>query len=443
MRRCTRFGSPNCDAPAGSLSLFDFVSLVIGSIIGADVYVVSGLGAGLLGPALLVAWLIGGVLAGAISLCFAQCATILPSSGGSYAYVRATLGEWPARIIGWALYLAEWSAIAVFPVAAVRYLSVLFPLSWLAIVAFKTVFVLGFTAVNLMGARIAGWTGDALTIGKLIPLGALVLVVLPLVIRQPALVSERLVPFAPFGWGGLGTAVVFVFWAYAGFEVAVLPARAIERPAQTMPRGMLLGVGIAIVFYLLTNLAVFLAVPWRQFVGTSAPLAVAMAGALAQLALPAAAGTLFMTAGALISIGGVNQADMFGSAALVATLAESDVFPRWLAHENRFESPDVALLAQGATALVASLLLNLGQLINVAVFFLILVYVATAAAAAILIHRVPERTLHWPGMRLIPWLAGLGTLALVTSIAWSSIVLGIAFLAVGAAVWGLEKRLSG
>ncbi|HUX88277.1 MAG TPA: hypothetical protein VMW65_14845, partial [Chloroflexota bacterium] len=73
----------------------------------------------------------------------------------------------------------------------------------------------------------------------------------------------------------------------------------------------------------------------------------------------------------------------------------------------------------------------------------ILVYVATAAAAAILIHRFPERTLHWPGMRLIPWLAGLGTLALVTSIAWSSIVLGSAFLAVGAAVWGLEKRLSG
>jgi len=407
------------------------------------VYIVSGLGAGLVGPALLVAWLVGGFLAAAIGLCFAQCATILPASGGSYAYARATLGEWPARIVGWALYLAEWSAIAVFPVAAVRYLSALFPLSPLAIDVFKVVFVLGFTAVNLAGAQLAGGTQDVLTIGKLIPLGALVFAVLPMVIRQPGLVGERLMPVAPLGWGGFGAAVVLVFWAYAGFEVAVLPSQAFDQPAWTLPRGMLLGVSISIGFYLLTNLAVFLAVPWQEFVGSPAPLAVAMAAALANLGLPSVAGTLLMTVGALISIGGVNQAVMFGVSSLAATLAENGVFPRIMAHQNRQGSPDLALIVQGATALLASLVLHLAELINVAVFFLVLVYLATAAAAAIMIRRSPEQALHLPGMRWVPWLAGAGTLALASSIAPSSILLGVVLLGAGALAWGLEKLFSG
>lgn len=406
-------------------------------------YIVSGLGAGLVGPALLVAWLVGGFLAAAIGLCFAQCATILPASGGSYAYARATLGEWPARIVGWALYLAEWSAIAVFPVAAVRYLSALFPLSPLAIDVFKVVFVLGFTAVNLAGAQLAGGTQDVLTIGKLIPLGALVFAVLPMVIRQPGLVGERLMPVAPLGWGGFGAAVVLVFWAYAGFEVAVLPSQAFDQPAWTLPRGMLLGVSISIGFYLLTNLAVFLAVPWQEFVGSPAPLAVAMAAALANLGLPSVAGTLLMTVGALISIGGVNQAVMFGVSSLAATLAENGVFPRIMAHQNRQGSPDLALIVQGATALLASLVLHLAELINVAVFFLVLVYLATAAAAAIMIRRSPEQALHLPGMRWVPWLAGAGTLALASSIAPSSILLGVVLLGAGALAWGLEKLFSG
>ena len=74
------------------LSLFDVTNLVIGAIIGADIYVASSFGAGLLGPASLLVWVIAGLIAIAIALCFAQCAMLLPKVGGPYAYAKGAWG---------------------------------------------------------------------------------------------------------------------------------------------------------------------------------------------------------------------------------------------------------------------------------------------------------------------------------------------------------------
>ena len=72
--------------PKSELTLFDVTNLVVGSIIGADIYVASAFGAGLLGPFSLVVWVVGGVIAIIIALCFAQCAALLPKVGGRALY---------------------------------------------------------------------------------------------------------------------------------------------------------------------------------------------------------------------------------------------------------------------------------------------------------------------------------------------------------------------
>ncbi len=74
------------------LNLADFTLLVIGAVIGADVYVVAAIGAGLLGPAQLAAWVVGGILAALIGIAFVQWAAIQPKVGGSYVYVRSAFG---------------------------------------------------------------------------------------------------------------------------------------------------------------------------------------------------------------------------------------------------------------------------------------------------------------------------------------------------------------
>lgn len=427
-----------------TLSFVDFVSLVVGAIIGADIYVVAGIGAPLMGPALLVVWVLAGLVAMLIALCFAQCAAIEPLSGGPYAYARSALGGGPAVVVGWALYLAEWSALAAFPVAIAKYLVDALGLGPVEVALLKVAFVAFFTLSNLIGIRRAAIVDDLLTAAKLIPLAALVGATALLVARQPTVVAERLVPFAPLGWGSIASAFVVVFWAYAGFEVGSLPAAAVTDPRSVMPRGLILGMLISIAFYLLTNLAVFLAVPWQQIGSSQAPLSLAMASTLSALGLSAMLGARLMTAGAFISISGTDQATTLGSAELAGAMAVDDVLPSILAHRSaRFGTRDYALVVQGTTTLLASLLFSLVYLIQIAVFFLALVYAATALSSRILLARHADCTLRIPGMWIIPILAVVASVAIGTQVPPTQVALGCALLASGVLATGADRLRRG
>src|SRR5512136_2563885 len=133
------------------LTLFDVTNLVVGSIIGADIYVASSFGAGYLGPFSLVVWVVAGGIAIVIALCFAQCAALLPKVGGPYAYAHAAWGPFAGFLVGWALWLAEWMSLAVFPVAFTRYLMFFLPgLDIFSQVVVKGLFVVFLVVTNVL-----------------------------------------------------------------------------------------------------------------------------------------------------------------------------------------------------------------------------------------------------------------------------------------------------
>ncbi|MDI3280244.1 MAG: amino acid permease, partial [Bacillota bacterium] len=109
----------------GQLGLWDVTALVVGAVVGADIYVGSALGARYLGPAALAAWAAGALVAWGVALALARCAMLAPRVGGSYAYAREAFRPAVGFAAGWALWLAEWISLAVFPVALTRYLGVL------------------------------------------------------------------------------------------------------------------------------------------------------------------------------------------------------------------------------------------------------------------------------------------------------------------------------
>src|SRR5207302_834380 len=269
---------PNGDASArAELGLFDFTLLVVGAIVGADVYVVAAMGSAQLGPAQIVAWLAAGLIAAIIGLAFVQCAAIKPEVGGTYAYARDAFGPLPGFLAGLALYLGEWIALPVFPLAFVGYLSTFLPdAPAFAVRSLAGGLVVLITAVNLFGVRVGARVNDVLTIAKLVPLAFLVLVGGIFAATHAAELGPRVSPFAPLGWNGFGAAVVVIFWAYAGFELAVLPAAEVKTPRRTLPRGLVAGMAIATVFYLLTSTAVVIALPWQESAKSSRPLADAM-----------------------------------------------------------------------------------------------------------------------------------------------------------------------
>lgn len=397
-------------APTGfraTLGLFDFTLLVVGAVIGADVYVVAALGATYLGPAQLVAWLFGGVLAALIALAFVQCAAVCPRVGGTYAYTRAAFGPLVGFLAGWALYVGEWIALPIFPIAFTNYLLYFLPgLGSLGILSVKFLFVSSVTALNIRGVRASGRINDVLTVAKLLPLALLILGGVVFLAGRPALAHSHLTPFAPLGWGGFGTAVLLIFWAYAGFELAVLPAAEVQDPQRTLPRGLILGMAIATSFYLLTSLAVVVALPWQTAAASPRPLADASGAILAGFGLPPAIGDVVMSLGALVSILGVFVVLTLSVARLSYAMAADGLFPTFFARlDRRTRTPYLGLVFQGVSALVISLFFNLTNLIAISVFFLGLCYLATGLAALRMIARSPEGRLHVPYLRLLLVLA--------------------------------------
>jgi APA family basic amino acid/polyamine antiporter len=416
----------------------DFTLLVIGAVIGADVYVVASMGAQFLGPAQLVAWAAAGVLAAFIALAFVQCAAIDSDVGGSYAYARSAFGPFVGFLAGWALYAGEWVALPVFPLAFVNYANRLLPgdMPWAAATLVKVALIATVTTVNLAGVRKGALLNDVLTIGKLLPLGVLIVLGLAFAAFHHGQTTGHLQPFAPIGWGGFGSAIVPIFWAYAGFELAVLPAAEVREPGRTLPQGLVVGMIIATFFYVLSAFAVVAALSWQDAAASSSPLAAALRAILDGFGGPAGAGAVLMSIGALVSIAGVYDVFSLGVARLSYALAADGLFPAAFARLHpRFGTPYGGLLFQAAFAVVGATLFDLRGLITIAVFFLGLCYVLTALAALRLVERQPERALHVPGLRAGLLLAALSGGYLASQAGTREISIGSVVMLFGAAVY--------
>jgi APA family basic amino acid/polyamine antiporter len=435
-------------APLGlrrDLRPFDFTLLVLGGIVGDGIYVVTGLGAQHLGPAQLVAWGVAGVFAALIGLAFIQCAAIYPVVGGSYAYTQQAFGPVVGFLAGWALYLGEFVVLPVFPLAFVRYLGYFLPVqSGPASVVAKAGLVAVVTAVNLVGVRRGGRLNDVLTLTKLVPLTVIVAAAVAFVVAKPGAVHTNLTPFAPLGWGGFGTATVLIFWAYAGFELAVLPAGEVQNPRRTLPRGLLVGISAATLIYLLVALSVVIALPWQTAAASPRPLADALGALLSGAGLPAEWGPGFISAGALISIVGVCDVYMLSVARLSYALALDGSFPRPFAHLHpKYGTPWVGLVFQGVVAVATSLVFDISGVLGVAVFFLGLCFFVTGLAALKLVSRSPELALHVPALRAIFVLAAASGAYLAAQASATLMLSGGAALLFGLALYLFARRRKG
>ena len=364
------------------LTLFDVTNLVVGGIIGADIYVASAFGAGLLGPFSLIVWVVAGFMAIVIALCFAQCAALLPKVGGPYAYAHAAWGTFAGFIVGWSLWLAEWMSLAVFPVAFTQYLMFFLPgLDLISQVIVKVLFVVFLIVTNVGGVKAAGRINDVLTLVKLAPLIFFTVVGLLYMGSNMTTVNMNFSPFLPYGFGNFGAALVLIFWAYAGFEISTIPAEEIRDPSRTIPRAIILGISIVTIFYLTTNIVLFGVRRWDWLQNDNAPLATATGMALGSIPALALIGGTIVGGGALISVTGSDESGMIGTSRLGYALAVDGLFPSIFAKVHpRFKTPYLGIIIQGITALIASIVGELSLLVATSVVLLSVVYIATSAS---------------------------------------------------------------
>jgi basic amino acid/polyamine antiporter, APA family len=410
------------------LGLFDVINLVIGTIVGADIYIAAAFGAGYLGPSSIFAWLIAGLMAIIIALCFAECSSLLPRVGGPYAYAKESFGDFTGFMVGWSLLIASWSAIAVFPLAFVSYLLFFYPAmpQWMQVLI-KIFFVLFLTIINYYGVKEAGKANDILTILKLAPILLFTLFGIVYFLFNPGLFMANFTPLAPMGFGGMGSALVLIFWAYVGFELVTVPADEIKDAKKTIPRAIIMGMSIITLFYLVTNLVILGSVPWVQLSTSTAPLSLAGSALLGGL------GAILLTFGALFSISGSDEAGILSSARIPYAMAGDGLLPHVFAKVHpEYGTPYVALYVQSIVTLIAAIFGNISQLIILSVFTLLFCYLVTCLAV------FPLRKKYTGGFRL-PWIVPvIGifiSLYMMTQCNTNQIITGLFFMALGIPVF--------
>jgi amino acid transporter len=370
------------------------MNIVIGAIVGSDIYIVPGLVAGLTGPLSIIVWIVAGVAAMVLAMVFGYCSYYVPNVGGPFAFVSAAFDEFWGFITGWSMTIAEIVALPVFAIVFTSYLEYFIPLPGVLEAIVRIAFVLIITGINLIGVKEAGRVNDVLTIAKMAPLLLIIIVALGSFLIDPSHLANY-TPFAPHGFANFGTAFVLIFWAYAGFELGSLPASEVVDPQKNIPRAVISGMAIVTVFYVLVGSVVFGVVKLDQLSSSQIPLML-VSGTLLGIV-----GIYITGVGALASVTGTDEDEVLGTARLIYAIANDGLYPKALAKIHpRFQTPYVAIILEAIIAISLALYTHITNLISFAVFNLAICYLLVSLSLAVL-RKKGEKGMH--GLSVLPW----------------------------------------
>jgi APA family basic amino acid/polyamine antiporter len=381
-----------------TLGPWNLMFLGIGCIIGAGIFVRTGNAASLhAGPAVILSFLIAGVVCAMAGLCYAELSSTLPVSGSAYTYSYATVGEFAAWVMGALLLLEYGLAASVVAVGWAGYvvsllgdfgivippeltgpygqpmmhgatpvlsasgapLTTLFNLpAFLICMALATLLVIGVSeSANFNNAIVAI---------KTTVIVAFVVIVGWFVIAHLHTLKANWVPFIPpstgqkgeFGWSGVFRAASIVFFAYIGFEAVSTAGQEAKNPKKDMPIGIIGSLLVCTVLYILVSVVMTLIVNYKQL-NVPDPVAVAVDALGPQWSWFAR----LVKAGAIIGLTSVVLVLMYGQTRIFYTMARDGLLPKVLATVHpRFKTPWVNTLLVGLITAIAAAFFDINTL---------------------------------------------------------------------------------
>jgi APA family basic amino acid/polyamine antiporter len=359
------------------LGAFDATMLVMGGIVGSGIFVnPAEVARHVATPFLIVGvWLIGGLIAIAGAFVYAELAARRPEVGGQYAYLRDAWGPMPAFLYGWSLLLVIQSGgMAAVAITFARYFLELthLPLPDGAVAAAALLLL---TAINCLGVRAGSNVQSGLMVLKIAAIAFLVLC--GVLLAGPYAGPVRAVPAATsLGTiGAIGAALTPVMFAYGGWQTASFVAAEMRDPRRDLARGLLLGViGVILLYTAVAFTCVYVLGP-DGLAETRTP-----ATAVMRLALGDTGATLIALGIAISALGFLSQG-MLTAPRVYFAMAEDRLFFRSVAEINaRTHVPVVAILLQGAAAILIALSGSYGQILSYVVSVDFIVFGLTGAA---------------------------------------------------------------
>jgi basic amino acid/polyamine antiporter, APA family len=441
------------------LGLLDATMIVVGSMIGSGIFIVSaGIARQVASPGLLlVVWTITGLMTTMAALCYGELAAAMPLAGGEYVFLRESLGPLWGFLYGWAtLLVIQTATIAAVAIAFANFTGVVFSgfssSAWIwklgtfgpykmwfgalgpyqvglntqNLLAISSIVFL--TWMNTRGLRIGAWVQNIFTITKIAALGGLTL--LSLVFGTQA---ARHSNFSDFwrnaGLSGLhsyqagqntvgvsivtliGLAMVGALFSSSAWTNVTYIASEVRNPRRNLPLALALGAGIVMTLYVLANVAYLNVLPLAGIPNAGSVLARGLqfasgdrvAAAVAEV-MVGPSGAIFLAVAVMISTFGCNNGLILAGARVYYAMAKDGLFFRSVGCANSRNTPSVALWIQCIWASLLCLSGSYGQLLDFLVFAVVLFYILTVAGLFVLRFRRPnmERPYRVFGYPILP-----------------------------------------
>jgi APA family basic amino acid/polyamine antiporter len=427
-------------------------ALGVGAIIGAGIFVLTGLAANVYaGPGLTLSFVVAGFGCALAALCYAEFASMAPVAGSAYTYAYATLGELLAWIIGWDLILEY--AVASSTVAHgwshyfmsfLKLFDIAVPAHWAASpIDFDPathawvqtgaycnlpagLVVLLITVILVIGIRESARFNAAMVVLKL------VVVLFVIAFGSMYIRVENWSPYLPYGATGVFKGAAYIFFAYIGFDSVSTHAEEARNPQRDVPIGIITSLALCTVLYILVAAVLTGMVPYHQ-IDLDAPVAQAFAAR----GLPIA--VFLISLGAVVGITSVLLVLLLSQARILLAMARDGLisYNFFGAVHPRFRTPHNATILTGVlVAIVAASfpLKILADLVNIGT---LMAFVIVCAAVLVMRRTNPDlpRPFRTPFVPAVPLLGVASNLLMMFFLGWENWLRLFVWLAIGLAIY--------
>jgi APA family basic amino acid/polyamine antiporter len=426
------------------LGPFDLILMGIGAIVGTGIFVLTGTGAVTAGPALTLSFIVAAVACGFAALCYAEFASTVPVAGSIYTYTYATLGELAAWMIGWDLLLEYGLATSAVSVGWSGYFQSLisgFGLHLPTVLTAAPGAVPGVTTwINLpaliimliLTAMLSWGVRESARLNNIMVAIKVGVVLLFIVVGARHVQPANWQPFMPYGYNGMLSAAALVFFAFIGFDAVTSAAEEVKRPERDLPIGIIGSLAACTILYVVVSAIMTGIVPYQQFLGVDHPVTLALKYAGENWV------AAFVDLGAILGMTTVILVMAYGQTRVIYAMSRDGLLPKRLSTVHpRFHTPFFATWLVGIVfGLIAAVVpLNiLTELINIGT---LAAFSLVAIAVVILRKKRPDlkRAFRCPWVPVIPALAVIFCVMLMTYLSWHTWVAFIIWMAIGLLIY--------
>ena len=441
-----------------ALGATNLVTLGIGAIIGAGIFVITGQAAAqFAGPAILISFVLAGIACGFAGLCYAEFASMIPIAGSAYTYSYATLGELIAWIIGWDLILeyafgaatvaVGWSGhlraffqdmgwhLPMMPASHFTFFGIAIKLNY-DYIGFLVILVI--TTILVIGIKESANFTTAIVILK-VSVVCIFIALAAAFLMSHGWNSNYWHPFIPantgvrgeFGWSGVLRGAGVVFFAYIGFDAVSTAAQEAKNPKKDMPIGILGSLVVCTILYILVSGLLTHLVPYTQLMVPD-PVVVGIR----------ATGHLWATylveLGALAGLATVMLVMLLGQSRVFYSMSRDGLLWPWASKIHpRFRTPYINSIVIGFCVAFLAMVLPLRILDEMTSVGTLLAFVLVSAGVWVLRHKHPEieRPFKTPMVPLVPILAILFSGLLIVSLSGWTLLRLVVWLVIGLVIY--------